>query len=769
MFSSQLEQSLNQAFYHAREKGHEFITVEHLLLALSDDVTISDLLTQCGGNVERLHAGLEIFINETTPKLPSGQAKRDIQPTLSFQRVLQRAIYQVQMSSGQLVESINVLLAIYAEPDSQAVYFLNQENISIQELMLTLHHPNHEPDESTHMDDNFDDHQAGFDQTSSFQSDMSFQQPETPTETDENLIEQFTTNLNKRAQLDKIDPLIGRKSELKRVEQILCRRSKNNPLLVGDAGVGKTAIAQSLAQAIVDKKVPKILLNYTVYALDLGVLVAGTKYRGDFEKRFKMVLNELGKDKKAIIFIDEIHNLVGAGSATGGTMDAANLIKPLLSSGDILCMGATTYDEYRNFFSKDSALLRRFQKIDIKEPGKLSTLKILKGLKSKYESHHGVFYTNAALKRAVELSMKYMMDRNLPDKAIDVIDEAGALQHLKNKTITNDQKVIVDSPEIDQVVASITKTPIDKITESERSNVLSLGKRLKKMVFGQDSAVKKLVQAIHLSRAGLKDERKPIGSFLMAGPTGVGKTELSIQLAKNLGVELIRLDMSEYMEKHTVSRLVGAPPGYVGHDQGGVLTEKVLKNPHSVVLLDEIEKAHPDLFNILLQVMDYGHLTDSNGREIDFRHTIIIMTTNVGAEEMEKSVIGFTGDQSSNDSGQAIKQLFSPEFRNRLDAILPFKHLNEEIISQVIEKNLAELATRLKRKNIILKVSSSAKDWIANKGYDKKMGARPMQRVIQEYCKQPLAESILFDEDSLKKNVKIDVRDNELVVDHVED
>lgn len=728
MFSKTLEISLNNAFSQARDKRHEFITVEHLLLALLDNPEAGSALVACGANLDRLRAGLGIFIDETTPYIPTN-VEREIQPTLSFQRVLQRAIYQTQTSGRPEVTGSNVLLAIFGEPDSQSVYFLSQENISRIDIInyTTQGIAKQIPDPGGY---------ASMEQSP-------FSEPNVSREvaSDENLLALYTTNLNEKAMLGKIDPLIGREEEVSRCIQVLCRRSKNNPIFVGEAGVGKTALVEGLAQRIVDRKVPRVLSHTTVYTLDLGALLAGTKYRGDFEKRFKAVLKALGKQTGAIVFIDEIHNLVGAGSATGGTMDASNLIKPLLSSGELRCMGATTYEEYRNFVSKDHALLRRFQKIDVVEPTIDETICILKGLIVRFEKYHKLHYTSEAIHRAVELSSRYMSDRHLPDKAIDVIDEAGAYQHLIPR---DDRKGVIDKEQIEEVIAKIARIPIQNVSSTDRDLLKRIPKELKNVVFGQDKAIDVLSDAIKLSRAGLSETNKPVGSFLLAGPTGVGKTELTRQLAKYLGVKLIRLDMSEYMEKHAVSRLIGAPPGYVGYDQGGLLTESVIKHPHSVLLLDEIEKAHPDLFNVLLQVMDYGKLTDNNGREADFRHVIIIMTTNAGADRLERNSIGFTEQINDDDSLHAINQLFSPEFRNRLDGVVQFKHLEYKTILCVVDKFIDQIAEKLQEKEIDLMVSVEAKEWLAGKGYDRKMGARPMSRVIREHIKKPLAHELLF-------------------------
>ena len=747
MFSKSLEQSLNKAFTQAREKRHEFITVEHLLLALLDNPEVGSALMAGGANIERLRAGLGIFIDETTPHIPMN-VERDIQPTLSFQRVLQRAIYQVQSTGYPEVTGINILIAIFGEQDSQAVYFLNQENITrIDIVNYTTQGISKQARDSMYPSEFGHSAEPGISRGD--------------TSTEENLIELYTVNLNEKALTGRIDPLIGRDQELSRTLQVLCRRSKNNPLLVGEAGVGKTAIAEGLAQMIVDNQVPDPLKHCTIYSLDLGVLLAGTKYRGDFEKRFKSVLKALGRQTGAIIFIDEIHNLVGAGSATGGTMDASNLIKPLLSNGELRCMGATTYEEYRNYFSKDHALLRRFQKIDIEEPSVDDTIKILNGLKSRFESFHGLRYSTEALKRAVELSSRYMSDRHLPDKAIDVIDEAGAFQIMQpiEKRIN-----LIGVHEIETIVAKMARIPRETVSASDKQQLKQLGHQLRKMVFGQDQAIETLVNAIKLSRAGLRNPNKPIGSYLMAGPTGVGKTEVTKQLAETLGVELLRFDMSEYMERHAVSRLIGAPPGYVGFDQGGLLTEGVLKHPHAVLLLDEIEKAHPDMFNILLQVMDYGHLTDNNGRKADFRHVVLVMTTNAGADLLERQSMGFADQKNHEDGLVAIKQLFTPEFRNRLDAVLTFKHLEMDVVHKIVDKNLKELREQLAQKQVELKLSLAARRWLANKGYDRKMGARPMERLIQEKLKQPLADQLLFGNLTQGGVVQINVEADELTL-----
>lgn len=729
MFNKTFEMTLNAAYTRAREKKHEFITVEHLLLALVDNREASEVLSACGANLDRLRAGLDIFVDETTPSV-THQTDRDVQPTVSFQRVLQRSIYQVQNLGQQEVTGAHALISIFGEPDSQAVYFLHQENVTrVDVIKYTTQGIG-----KTHREQfQFDDH------SHLSPMDMPHTTHENPGE--ENMLELYATNLNDRARQGKTDALIGRSDELMRVIQTLCRRRKNNPLLVGEAGVGKTAIAEGLAKKIVDKEVPQAIANCTVYSLDLGVLLAGTKYRGDFEKRFKAVLKSLRRQTGAIIFIDEIHNLVGAGSATGGALDASNLIKPFLSSGELRCMGATTYDEYRNYFTKDAALLRRFQKIDVAEPNVDDTLKILRGLKPAMESYHHVKFSNKALEHAVNLSARYMADRHLPDKAIDIIDEAGAYQQLQPD---KKRKATIGEREVEEIVAKMAGIPIQQLTQSDRSLLQSLDQQLKQTVFGQDQAVAALCDAIKLSRAGLRRDDKPIGSFLMAGPTGVGKTEICKQLAEALHVDLLRFDMSEYMEKHAVSRLIGAPPGYVGFDQGGLLTESVLKKPYAIVLLDEVEKAHPDMFNLLLQVMDYGFLTDNNGRKVDFRHVILMMTTNAGADLMEKVPMGFVADHHQHDQMIAINKLFSPEFRNRLDAVLSFHYLSRDMILKVVDKNIAELQAKLAEKNITIELDADAKAWLAQHGYDSKMGARPMERLIQEKLKKPLADELLF-------------------------
>ncbi len=728
MFSKTFESTLDTVWEYAKTHDHEFITVEHLLLSLLDNPEASNVLVACGSNVDRLRAGLAIFLDETTPRIPQ-YIQRDIQPTLSFQRVLARAIYQVQSTSRPEVTGTHVLTAIFGEQDSQSVYFLNQENITridvVNYLTQGITRYQQSTDSSSFEDTNIPDATFG----------------SAPTSTEDSVVDMYAINLNERAMAGKLDPVIGRDHEMQRAIQVLCRRNKNNPLFVGEAGVGKTAIAEGLAQMIVAKEVPENLRYSTIYSLDLGTMLAGTKYRGDFEKRFKTVLKALSSHSGAIVFFDEIHNLVGAGSATGGTMDAANLIKPMLSSGELRCMGATTYEEYRNFIAKDQALLRRFQKVDIEEPSKEHALNILNGLKDRFESYHSVSYSEGALARTVELAERYLPDRKLPDKAIDIIDEAGAMQQAK---VGQRKRRNLTERDIEQVMAKITRIPLDQLSSSDKQILKSMPQKLQQAVFGQNQAVTQLCDAIKLSRAGLRDHNKPVGSFLMAGPTGVGKTELTRQLADNMGVELLRFDMSEYMERHAVSRLIGAPPGYVGYDQGGLLTESAIRHPHAVLLLDEIEKAHPDMFNILLQIMDYGMLTDNNGRKADFRHVIIIMTTNVGAELLERNVMGFNQQDNASDSLIALKNIFTPEFRNRLDAVIQFKHLDEDVILKIVDKNIKEMQKQLGDKDIKLTLTTPAKRWLVEHGYDRNMGARPMERLIQEKIKKPLAEEILF-------------------------
>jgi len=729
MLSKDLEITLNLAFKGARSKRHEFMTVEHLLLALIDNESAANVLRACGADLSQLRKELVEFVDSTTPLIPEQDSERETQPTLGFQRVLQRAVFHVQSSGKQEVTGANVLVAIFSEQESQAVYYLKQQSIARIDVVNYITHGIHKV--AGHSDHGNDGGTQEQQEDESVGGDSPSQSP----------LENFAANLNEQAMQGRIDPLVGREFEVERVSQILSRRRKNNPLLVGESGVGKTAIAEGLAKRIVDGSVPDALSNSVVYSLDMGALLAGTKYRGDFEKRFKGLLGELKKQKHAVLFIDEIHTIIGAGAASGGVMDASNLLKPLLSSGELRCMGSTTYQEYRGVFEKDRALSRRFQKVDIKEPSVEETYQILKGLKSRFEKHHRLRYTDPALKAAAELSARYINERFLPDKAIDVIDEAGAYQQLQ---APSKRKKTVGVPDVEKVVAKIARIPPKSVSSTDKEQLRKLDDNLKMTVFGQDEAIDTLSTAIKLSRAGLSSEEKPIGSFLFAGPTGVGKTEVSRQLAKCLGVELIRFDMSEYMERHTVSRLIGAPPGYVGFDQGGLLTDSVTKHPHSVVLLDEIEKAHPEVFNLLLQVMDHGTLTDNNGRKADFRNVILIMTTNAGAEQMSRPSIGFTPQDHTSDGKEAIKRLFTPEFRNRLDATVQFGALKMDVVKTVVDKFLVELQSQLDDKKVGLEVTEAARNWLAEHGYDEKMGARPMARLIQEKIKKPLAEAVLF-------------------------
>jgi len=724
MLSKDLETTLSQAFKSARSRRHEFMTVEHLLLALADNEAAVKVLLACGADLPQLKGELSEFVDATTPRIPDDDVERDTQPTLGFQRVLQRAVFHVQSSGKQEVTGANVLVAIFSEQESQAVYFLKSQSVNRLDIVNYITH--------------------GISKVSGGESGEHEQHGEHEGEgsdPEQRPLESFSTNLNEEAQSGRIDPLIGRTEEVERVAQILSRRRKNNPLLVGESGVGKTAIAEGLAKRIVDGDVPSVLADSVVYSLDMGALLAGTKYRGDFEKRLKGLLADLKKREGAILFIDEIHTIIGAGAASGGVMDASNLLKPLLSSGQIRCIGSTTFQEYRGIFEKDRALSRRFQKVDIGEPSVEDTFHILKGLKSRFEGHHELKYSDAALRTAAELSARYINDRFLPDKAIDVIDEAGAYQRLQPE----DQRVdVIDVADIEAIVAKIARIPPKSVSSDDKASLAKLEDNLKMVVFGQDQAITELSASIKLARAGLKAGDKPIGSFLLAGPTGVGKTEVCRQLAKILGLELIRFDMSEYMERHTVSRLIGAPPGYVGFDQGGLLTDAVTKHPHSVVLLDEIEKAHPELFNLLLQVMDHGSLTDNNGRKADFRNVIFIMTTNAGAESISRRSIGFTEQDHHTDASEAINRLFTPEFRNRLDSVINFAPLPEEVVLTVVDKFLVELQAQLDGKKVALHVDDDARRWLVKKGYDRTMGARPMARVIQEHIKKPLAEMVLF-------------------------
>jgi ATP-dependent Clp protease ATP-binding subunit ClpA len=726
VLSQELEFCLNDAFAGAREARHEFMTVEHLLLAIVDTPKVREVLKSCGADTAKLKTELKQFIDQTTPRLPAGE-DRDVQPTLGFQRVLQRAVFHVQSSGKKEVTVANVLVAIFSEKQSHAAYLLSMQDVSRLDVVNFIAHGLSK---------------AGGEERSSEREDGG-SSPDAEREGDGggNALEKYATNLNDSARKGKIDPLIGRKLEVERTIEILCRRRKNNPLYVGEAGVGKTAIAEGLARMIVENQVPDVLLDATIYSLDMGSLVAGTKYRGDFEKRLKAVLAEVKKQPGAILFIDEIHTVIGAGAASGGVMDASNLIKPALANGDLRCIGSTTYNEYRGIFEKDHALARRFQKIDITEPSVQDTVDILRGLKSRYEEHHGIKYEDDALRAAAELAARHINDRHMPDKAIDVVDEAGAnlrLQPVEHRASS------VTVTQIENVVARIARIPPKNVSVSDRDVLKNLERNLKLTIFGQDKAIEALSSAIKMSRSGLGDQRKPVGSFLFSGPTGVGKTEVTRQLAIAMGVEFVRFDMSEYMERHTVSRLIGAPPGYVGFDQGGLLTEAIAKHPHCVLLLDEIEKAHPDVFNLLLQVMDHGTLTDNNGRKADFRHVIIVMTTNAGAFEMSRPSIGFTQSDSGADGMEAIRRLFSPEFRNRLDAVIQFGSLDQDTIERVVDKLLVEAEAQLEQKRVSISVDEPARRWIAKRGYDPKMGARPMARIIQEFIKRPLAEELLF-------------------------
>ena len=723
MFSKEFESALNTVVSWARTHRHEFITVEHLCLALLDEPVAHDILVACDATVEKLRDELQHYLTTQMPVLQDLAESPEVHQTMGFQRVIQRAVFHVQSTGKREVSGANVLVAIFGEKESHAVFLLKKQGITRGEVVNYITHgSSNGPSINVEQDIENNSGEAGKDKQQS-------------------ALQSFTSNLNEEARAGRIDPLIGREEEITRLIQVLSRRRKNNPLFVGEAGVGKTAIAEGLAKQIVEGQVPDILADSVIYSLDMGALLAGTKYRGDFEKRFKAVLAELIKNEHAILFIDEIHTIIGAGAASGGVMDASNLLKPVLTSGKFRCIGSTTYQEYRGIFEKDRALSRRFQKIDINEPDVDTTYQILKGLKSRYEEHHDLRYTDKALKAAATLAGRYINDRYMPDKAIDVIDEAGAFQRLQS---TSKRKKIIQVSDIEKVVAQIARIPPKNVTASDKSQLRDLEKNLKLVVFGQDDAIAALSSSIKLSRAGLKEGEKPIGSYLLAGPTGVGKTEVSRQLAKILGIPLLRFDMSEYMERHTVSRLIGAPPGYIGFDQGGLLTEAITKNPHCVVLLDEIEKAHPDVFNLLLQVMDHASLTDNNGRKADFRNVILIMTTNAGAQEMSRASIGFAKQDHSTDAMEVIKRLFTPEFRNRLDAIIQFNSLNNSVIRTVVDKFLVELQVQLDDKKVTLQVEDEAVDWFVTHGYDKAMGARPMLRLIQNKIKKPLAEDILF-------------------------
>ncbi len=744
MLSSELEYCLNEAVQKARKAQHEFITVEHLLLALLDTPQVVEILQACGADIAQLQRELIEFIAESTPRLIKDDDEEDVdvgvQQTLGFQRVLQRSVLHVQSSGGKEVTPTNILVAIFNEKQSQAVYLLGLHDVARLDVVNYISH--------------------GF---SSFR--------ERSAENDEDVeavdgdrvgsevsaLEQFTSDLNAQAEAGRIDPLIGREMEVERTVQILCRRRKNNPLFVGEAGVGKTALAEGLARLITEGKVPEVLRDCRIYALDMGALIAGTKYRGDFEKRLKSVITELKKLPGAILFIDEIHTVIGAGAASGGVMDVSNLIKPVLANGDLRCIGSTTYTEFRGIFEKDHALARRFQKIDIVEPTIEETIEILRGLKTRFEEHHNVRYDDEALKAAAELSSKHINDRQLPDKAIDVIDEAGANRRLQPEA---ERQEVVDVELIHNIIAKMARIPPKTVSTSDRDVLRNLERDLKLVIFGQDQAIGALASAIKMSRSGLGDEQRPVGSFLFAGPTGVGKTEVTRQLAMTMGVELIRFDMSEYMERHTVSRLIGAPPGYVGFDQGGLMTEAITKNPHCVLLLDEVEKAHPEVFNLLLQIMDHGTLTDNNGRKADFRNVTIVMTTNAGAQEMSRASVGFTVQDHSSDTLEIIKKLFSPEFRNRLDAIIQFESLDELSIARVVDKFIIELEAQLDKNDVTIELAPAARTWIAERGYDKNMGARPMARVIQEHIKRPLAEELLFGKLRDGGHVRVDLNED---------
>jgi len=740
MIAQELEVSLHMAFMDARQKRHELITVEHLLLAMLDNPSAAEVLKACGSNIETLRNELTQYIDDHTPTI-SGEDEVDTQPTLGFQRVIQRAMLHVQSSGKKEVNGSNVLVAIYGEKDSHAVYFLHQQGVTRLDVVNFIAHGVSKLNEG-------DTNKTSIEHESDQESPGA------------KALDSYTVNLNKMVLAGKIDPLIGRDSEIERVIQTLCRRRKNNPLLVGEAGVGKTAIAEGLAKRIVDKEVPVILEGTTIFSLDMGALLAGTKYRGDFEQRLKAVMKQLNEHKDAILFIDEIHTLIGAGSASGGTLDASNLLKPALSNGSIKCIGATTYQEYRTVFEKDHALTRRFQKIDVEEPSILDTINILKGLKTRFEKHHNVKYSVAAINSAAELSAKYINDRHLPDKAIDVIDEAGAAQRILPK---NKQKKVITNKEIEEVVAKIAKIPSKNISNDDKHTLKNLERDLKAVIFGQDKAIENLASAIKMTRSGLGIPNKPIGNFLFSGPTGVGKTEVARQLAYILGIELIRIDMSEYMERHAVSRLIGAPPGYVGFEQGGLMTESVNKQPYCVLLLDEIEKAHPDIFNILLQVMDHGSLTDSNGRKTDFRNVTLIMTTNAGAESLSKTSMGFTQSKKMGDEQAEIKRLFTPEFRNRLDATVSFAPLSHDVILKVVDKFLMQLEDQLHEKKVDATFTENLKSYLAKHGFDPSMGARPMSRLIQDTIRKALADELLFGQLTNGGNVIIDIDESDKV------
>jgi ATP-dependent Clp protease ATP-binding subunit ClpA len=739
VLSNELEYCLNDAFHQAREARHEYLTVEHLLLAILDTPKVREILKACGADLVKLKQELKEHLEQSTPKLEEAE-DNEVQPTLGFQRVLQRAVFHVQSSGKKEVGVGNVLVAIFSEKQSHAVYLLNRQNVSRLDVVNYISHGL-----SKIAEEKTDKEEAASD-------------GERDAEGSGSALEKYAANLNRMAQEGRIDPLIGRKLEVERTIEILCRRRKNNPLYVGEAGVGKTAIAEGLARLIVEGKVPEVLSDCTIYSLDMGSLIAGTKYRGDFEKRLKGVITELKKIPGAILFIDEIHTVIGAGAASGGVMDASNLIKPVLTNGELRCIGSTTYQEYRGIFEKDHALARRFQKIDVVEPSVSETIEILQGLKPRFEEHHSIKYADEALVAAAELAARHINERHMPDKAIDVVDEAGARQRLKP---IGEREPTVEVRHIEEVVARMARIPAKSVSSSDREVLKTLERNLKLVIFGQDKAIEALSSSIKMARSGLGDQRKPVGSFLFAGPTGVGKTEVTRQLAIAMGIEFIRFDMSEYMERHTVSRLIGAPPGYVGFDQGGLLTEAIAKHPHCVLLLDEIEKAHPDVFNLLLQVMDHGTLTDNNGRKADFRHVIIVMTTNAGAQEMNRPSIGFTHADHATDGMEAVRRLFSPEFRNRIDAIIQFASLDPSTIERVVDKLIVEVEAQLEQKGVSLTLDDAARRWVAIKGYDPKMGARPMARVIQEFIKRPLAEELLFGRLVGGGNVRVTVAEDD--------
>jgi len=747
MLDKNLEVTLNNVFNEARDQHHEYVTVEHLLLALLDNSSAAQVLRACGANLNELHSELSKFIQENAHLL-SESDKPETQPTLGFQRVLQRAVFHVQSSGKKEVNGANVLVAIFGERESHAAYFLSQQEVNRLDVVNYISHGIAKISEDDHGNE-----------SESAEEDLAGD------ESGSSPLEKYAVNLNQQAEKGKIDPLIGRQHEIERTIQILCRRRKNNPLYVGEAGVGKTAIAEGLAKKIVDGEVPDVLADNVIYSLDLGALLAGTKYRGDFEKRLKNIITQLKKTEGSILFIDEIHSIIGAGAASGGVMDASNIIKPVLASGEIKCIGSTTYQEYRGIFEKDRALARRFQKIDITEPTINETVKILEGLKSRFEEHHHIKYTHQSLRSAAELADRHITDRQLPDKAIDIIDEAGASQQL---VTASRRKKTIGVTDIENIVARIARIPAKNVTSSDKDVMKNLERNLKMVVFGQDEAISTLSTAIKMARSGLGNPQQPVGAFLFAGPTGVGKTEITKQLAGIMGIELVRFDMSEYMERHTVSRLIGAPPGYVGFDQGGLLTEEINKHPHSVLLLDEVEKAHPDVFNLLLQVMDYGTLTDTNGRKTDFRNVIIVMTTNAGAERISRASVGFMHQDHSSDAMEAVKTTFSPEFRNRLNAIIQFNALDATTIANVVDKFIVELEVQLDSKKVLIDVDESARKWLGQHGYDKNMGARPMARLIQKKIKRPLAEELLFGKLEHGGDVLVSENDGKLTIEILE-